>query len=257
VRNPSAASTRIRPVVAADRTWIASLLTDRWGSPELVSRGRVFDGLQLSGFVAILPCPPHLSAPSTLTAPPASRNVSAPPTVPTPPNVPASPAWTNVSAPPTAPNVSAPAASPALPGPPVPPDLPDSETVLSPAGLATYRIEGGECELVSLDSLVERRGVGSALIAAVHEAALAAGCQRLWLITTNDNAAAQQFYERRGFRLVAIHKGAMAVSRRLKPCIPLVGLQGIPLEDELEYERILIPSGSSSADPQGRQLRAP
>jgi hypothetical protein len=213
--------------VAADRAWIASLLTDRWGSPEIVSRGRVFDGLQLPGFVAFLPCPPHLSSSPTVSASPAS------------------------------PPLSAPLAQPAPPAPPVPPDLPRSEAALSPAGLATYRIEGGECELVSLDSLVERRGVGSALITAVHEAALAAACQRLWLITTNDNAAAQQFYERRGFRLVAIHKGAIAVSRRLKPSIPLVGLQGIPLEDELEYERIMIPSGPSSTDAQGRKPRAP
>jgi GNAT superfamily N-acetyltransferase len=188
VRNPMA-STQIRPVVAADRAWIAALLTDRWGSPEMVSRGRVRDGLQLPGFVAFLPDLPDL------------------------------------------------------------PVLPGFKASPHPAGLATYSIEGDECELVSLDSLVERRGVGSALVAAVHESARAAGCWRLWLITTNDNMAAQRFYERRGFRLIETHKGALAVSRLLKPSIPLTGLGGVPLEDELEYELALTPLKPTSGGP--------
>jgi ribosomal protein S18 acetylase RimI-like enzyme len=103
-------------------------------------------------------------------------------------------------------------------------------------GLATYRIAGGECELTSLDSRRERIGVGSALVAAVKEVALAGGCRRLWLITTNDNTHALRFYQRRGFLLVAIHRDALAESRRLKPQIPLLGLNDIPLRDEIELE---------------------
>ena len=105
-----------------------------------------------------------------------------------------------------------------------------------PAGLATYRIDGDECELVSLDSLVEGVGVGSALIAAVQEVAMAAGCRRLWLIATNDNMAALRFYQRRGFVLVGVHRNALEESRRLKPEIPLIGIDGIPLRDEIELE---------------------
>jgi GNAT superfamily N-acetyltransferase len=55
------------------------------------------------------------------------------------------------------------------------------------AGLLTYRIEGGECEVVTIDSLAEHRGAGSGLIEAAIEAARTAGCDRVWLITTNDN----------------------------------------------------------------------
>ncbi|MCZ7541466.1 MAG: GNAT family N-acetyltransferase [Anaerolineae bacterium] len=65
------------------------------------------------------------------------------------------------------------------------------------AGLLTYRLAGNSCEIVSLDSLVEGAGVGSALIAAALEVARAAGCQRLWLITTNDNLPALRFYQKR------------------------------------------------------------
>jgi GNAT superfamily N-acetyltransferase len=101
-------------------------------------------------------------------------------------------------------------------------------------GLATYRIDADACELVSLDSLVEGRGIGAALLAAVADAARAAGCRRLWLITTNDNLAALRFYQRRGLVLVALHRNALDESRRLKPEIPLIGNDGIPLRDEIE-----------------------
>jgi ribosomal protein S18 acetylase RimI-like enzyme len=108
-----------------------------------------------------------------------------------------------------------------------------------PIGLATYRIEDDECEIVTLNSLGERQGVGSALVDAVKDVARGASCRRLWLITTNDNLAAVRFYQKRGFVLVAIHRNAMEESRRLKPEIPLVGLDGIPLRDEIELELTL------------------
>ena len=106
-------------------------------------------------------------------------------------------------------------------------------------GLATYRIDGTECELVTLDALAEGVGVGTSLVEAVAAAARRSGCTRLWLITTNDNLRALRFYQRRGFELAALHRGAIESSRRLKPAIPETGLHGIPLRDELELERPL------------------
>ena len=103
-------------------------------------------------------------------------------------------------------------------------------------GLATYQVRGRECELVSLNSEVAGEGIGSALVTAVMDKAIAAGCRRLWLITTNDNLPALGFYQKRGFHLVAVHPGALAQSRKLKPHIPSIGLDGIPLRDELELE---------------------
>ena len=103
-------------------------------------------------------------------------------------------------------------------------------------GLATYYILSKQCEIISLDSLVEGKGVGSALIFAVKEAAAAAGCERLWLITTNDNTPALRFYQKRGFRLAALHRHAVDRARRLKPTIPLVGVDGIKIHDEVELE---------------------
>ena len=106
-------------------------------------------------------------------------------------------------------------------------------------GLLPYAIEAGQCEVVSLDSLAEGQGIGMALLAAVEEPARAAGCRRVWLITTNDNLHALGFYQRRGLVLVEVRRGALDVSRKLKPSIPLVGMNGIPLRDEIELEKTL------------------
>ena len=106
-------------------------------------------------------------------------------------------------------------------------------------GLVTYRIDDHECEIVTLDSLVEGMGIGSALIGAVKASAVSAKCDRIWLITTNDNLSALRFYQKRGFVLVALYPNAVEQSRKLKPEIPLIGAQGIPLRDEIEIEMLL------------------
>ena len=103
-------------------------------------------------------------------------------------------------------------------------------------GLLTYKIEGPGCEIVSLDSLSEKIGVGTALLQAVREEAIFSGCRRLWLVTTNDNAPAIDFYQSHGFTLAAVHKDAVTRARELKPEIPQLGYGGIPLRDEFEFE---------------------
>ena len=108
-----------------------------------------------------------------------------------------------------------------------------------PVGLLTYHIERDQCEIVSLNSLREGMWIGSSLLEASRESAQAAGCRRMWLITTNDNLAALGFYQKRGWRLVAIHRDALEESRRLKPEIPRVGIDGIPVLDEIELELLL------------------
>lgn len=54
-------------------------------------------------------------------------------------------------------------------------------------GLVTYIIEGPVCEIMSLDSVREGQGVGTKLLHAVTEAVKQAACERIVLITTNDN----------------------------------------------------------------------
>jgi len=106
-------------------------------------------------------------------------------------------------------------------------------------GLATYQLEAHQCEIVTLNALKKGIGVGTALVEAVRSLAASANCHRLWLVTTNDNLQALRFYQRRGFSIVAVHRNAIEQSRKLKPEIPLTGLDGIPLRDELELEMCL------------------
>jgi ribosomal protein S18 acetylase RimI-like enzyme len=103
-------------------------------------------------------------------------------------------------------------------------------------GLATFILDDAQCQLVTLDALRQHKGIGSALLARVVADAAEHGCQRVWLITTNDNVNAIRFYQRRGLRLIAVHPGAVDEARRIKPSIPVIGEHRIPIHDELEFE---------------------
>ncbi|MBI5351913.1 MAG: GNAT family N-acetyltransferase [Chloroflexi bacterium] len=106
-------------------------------------------------------------------------------------------------------------------------------------GVITFMIQGEECEIISLDSLNEGKGIGTALINEILSEAKEKKCRRVFLIATNDNLHALGFYQRRGFELTALHRGAITKARKIKPSIPLMGQNNIPLRDEIELELIL------------------
>ena len=108
-------------------------------------------------------------------------------------------------------------------------------------GVATYVVEDGQAELVTLDALREGAGVGRLLIEAVAEAARSRGATRLLVMTTNDNLRALRLYQRAGFRLCELRAGAVEQARRLKPSIPELGSDGIPIRDEIDLVRALTP----------------
>ena len=110
-----------------------------------------------------------------------------------------------------------------------------------PVGLLTNTIDDDACEIVTVDAVIEGDGVGSLLIGSVADVARAAGCSRLWLVTTNDNVRALGFYRKHGFDVVDVREGAVDASRRLKASIPLVNGAGVPIHDEIEMERRLSP----------------
>lgn len=105
-----------------------------------------------------------------------------------------------------------------------------------PIGIITYRFDGNDCEIITLDSLREGAGIGSALIEEVKKHAINVACSRLFLVTTNDNIYALRFYQKRGFRLTKINVGAADRGREKKPEIPTVGYFGISIHDEIEME---------------------
>jgi ribosomal protein S18 acetylase RimI-like enzyme len=103
-------------------------------------------------------------------------------------------------------------------------------------GAVTYARLLGEIEVVTLDSLAAGRGFGTALLDAVASIGRAERLGRLFLITTNDNVHAIDFYRRRGWRIRSFYEGAVDEARKKKPEIPLIGENGIPIHDEIEFE---------------------
>ncbi|MDQ0888885.1 GNAT superfamily N-acetyltransferase [Paenibacillus sp. V4I9] len=108
-------------------------------------------------------------------------------------------------------------------------------------GIITYNISDGACEIVSLDSKLEGQGIGTKLIDLVIVKARESNCERVWLITSNDNIRAIRFYQKRGFDIKAVHQDVITEARKIKPSIPLVGFDGIPVRHEIEFEFILNP----------------
>lgn len=114
-------------------------------------------------------------------------------------------------------------------------------------GLVTWVVEpdGARAEIraVAVAGAHRGQGYGRAAMEAAHERLRSAGVASVWLVTTNDNIVAQSLYEGLGYRLVEVREGAIDVLRRtLKPSIPLIGANGIPIRDELELARKLDPA---------------
>lgn len=109
------------------------------------------------------------------------------------------------------------------------------------SGLATFKIDNKQksCELVSIDSVKQRKGIGTIMLKHLEKYLKQKGIKKVWLITTNDNLEAASFYINNGYRLIKVHKDALNVSRKLKPQIPLLGKHNIPLTDGWEFEKYL------------------
>jgi len=102
------------------------------------------------------------------------------------------------------------------------------------AGLVTYEVTEDMLEVVTLNAIERRTGIGTLLMDAAVRTARRRGCREVRLTTTNDNVDALRFYQRRGFRLAELRPGAVDRARRDKPEIPRTGEYGIPLRDEID-----------------------
>lgn len=171
----------IRPLERSDREWVAHFLDERWGTTQVVSRGKAVYGHLLPGFTA-----ERVASEETEDSEETNEEDTAKPNY---------------------------------------------------VGLVTLNAQDKECEIMTLDSLEPGIGVGTALVQAVETWAKESGIKRLWLVTTNDNLAALKFWQKRGYKLVMIHRGAIAEARRIKPQISITGIDGIPILDEIELEK--------------------
>ncbi|KZL18050.1 Acetyltransferase (GNAT) family protein [Pseudovibrio axinellae] len=104
-------------------------------------------------------------------------------------------------------------------------------------GMITLIKREHEWEILTLDSLQRWGGVGTVLLDGAVDAARHAGISRIMVRTSNDNLDAFRFYQRRGFCLEKVVQGVIDEERKLKPEIPVTGLHGIPLRDEVIFGR--------------------
>jgi len=108
-------------------------------------------------------------------------------------------------------------------------------------GVLTYRVEDGALEILTLNATVHGSGIGTALMLAAIDKARHAACRRIFLTTTNDALRAMRFYQRLGFRMVAVNIGAVDAARVEKPSIPETGEGGIGIHDEILMELMVEP----------------
>jgi ribosomal protein S18 acetylase RimI-like enzyme len=108
-------------------------------------------------------------------------------------------------------------------------------------GLVTMRVCEDQMELLTLNATRTGQRIGSSLLLAAIDEARTRGLKRVWFITTNDNLRAIALYQRLGFRIVGVNVGGIDEARKLKPQIPEIGRDGIPLHDEIILELRLEP----------------
>jgi GNAT superfamily N-acetyltransferase len=106
-------------------------------------------------------------------------------------------------------------------------------------GLITFIDRAEEREIISLDASIEGQGIGSGLLNAAEADAKEKGVRLMALATTNDNLNALRFYQKRGYHLSKVLRNAVEAARKIKPEIPLIGYDGIPIRDELILEKKL------------------
>lgn len=104
------------------------------------------------------------------------------------------------------------------------------------SGLLTFHITDNQAEIVSLDSFIECKGIGTKLLDFALKHLKTCNLERIWLITSNDNLHAMRFYQKRGWEMVNIHLNAIKHARKIKPEIPEFGYDGIPIVHEIEFE---------------------
>ena len=107
-------------------------------------------------------------------------------------------------------------------------------------GLVTYVLHADSLEIISLDSIQEGKGIGSRLMAEVEQFAMEQAIPKIELITTNDNLQALKFNQKRGYRITHIFPNAVMEARKVKPTIPLIGNDGIPLLDEIKLQKKIV-----------------
>lgn len=108
-------------------------------------------------------------------------------------------------------------------------------------GLLVFReLQGDSIEIVAIESFSPGKGVGRKLLDRLIQHGVDNEKRYVTATTTNDNMPALKFYQRYGFSLFELRVGAVDQARnRLKPEIPVRGIDGVPIRDEIELRYLL------------------
>ncbi|MED1865286.1 GNAT family N-acetyltransferase [Fictibacillus nanhaiensis] len=106
-------------------------------------------------------------------------------------------------------------------------------------GLLTYFIHKNVCEIISLDSILENKGIGTELLKKIEKEAYSQEVLHIKVTTTNDNIRALSFYQKRGYCLTELLLNEVEKARKVKPEIPQVANNGIPIRDEIVLSKKL------------------
>lgn len=115
-----------------------------------------------------------------------------------------------------------------------------------PWGFLSYNIQGDSLEIVTLFCIVKSVGAGTALMDRAAEIAKENSCNKMWLITTNDNTNAIKFFQKYGMTMSALHANAFEnITRKLKQFPqnetgePILGNDNIRILHEIEFEILI------------------
>lgn len=110
------------------------------------------------------------------------------------------------------------------------------------AAIATWVVESGGGQVVTLDAIIPGQGYGRSLLAEVERRICESGGRQARLFSTNDNVVAIRIYLLAGYRVTRIFPDSMDAVRALKPGVPLAGEFGLPLRDMWEFVKVLAPA---------------
>ena len=103
-------------------------------------------------------------------------------------------------------------------------------------GVAPYSLAGNIAFVAVADLFIRDEEVARALLGAVEAFCRRAGRPFLRAITSNDAIELIGLMQQLGYRIVAIWPNGMNLVRELKPSIPAVAANGVPIVDEIELE---------------------
>jgi hypothetical protein len=104
------------------------------------------------------------------------------------------------------------------------------------AGFAPYCITGNIAFVAAMNNTFGDEEITRALLASVEALCRRAGRSFLRAITSNDSIELLGTMQQLGYRIVAIWPDAMRLVRELKPRLPAVAANGVPIVDEIELE---------------------